>query len=49
MDIKIHMDREEFIRKMKSICGENWKPIEERTPEEQEEAYDRMFDWEDEE
>ena len=41
------MNREEFIKKMKEISP-SWKPIEERTPEEQEEAYDRIFDWDDE-
>ena len=39
---------QEEREKLKSIFGENWKPIEERTPEEQEDAYDRIFDWEDE-
>ena len=35
----------EFIKRLKEI-DPTWKPIEERTPEEQEEAYDRAFDWE---
>ena len=39
------MSREEFIKKMKEI-DPFWIPIEERTPEEQEDAYDRIFDWE---
>lgn len=37
------MDEAEFIKKIKKIVP-NWKPIEERTKEEQEEAYDSLFD-----
>ena len=40
------MNREEFIKKMKEISP-SWKPFEERTPEEQEAAYDSTFDWDD--
>lgn len=38
------MDREEFIKKMQEIIP-GWQPIENRSKEEQEEAYDRLFDW----
>ena len=38
----------EFFKRLKEI-DPTWKPIEERTSEEQEEAYDRMFDWEEDE
>ena len=37
----------EFDYKMKEIWP-YYVPIEERSPEEQEEAYDRAFDWDDE-
>ena len=40
------MTEAEFIKRLKEI-DPTWIPIEERTPEEQEEAYDRIFDWED--
>lgn len=39
------MEREEFIKKMKEI-DPSYVPFEELSKEEQAEAYDRMFDWE---
>ncbi len=38
------MDREEMIKKIQEIIP-GWIPLEERSEEEQEESYDRMFDW----
>ena len=38
----------EIDYKLKAICP-NYVPIEERTPEEQEAAYDSTFDWDDDE
>lgn len=38
----------ELDYELKKIIGDSYVPLEERTPEEQEAAYDAMFDWEDE-
>lgn len=42
------MTEEELIEKIKEI-DPTWKPMKERSFEEQEAFYDRIFDWEEDE
>ena len=42
------MDREEHVKRLKELCPW-WKPMEERSDEENERIYDESYDWGDDE